>query len=256
MFYPLASTPVRSASTLPRFPRVARSGSCPTFIAQKDLAIVATSCNLWTWKDSKDQRKTFGSCSKLPERPAPERPRLWAQSQPTLWRSAGSAKTSLDASRPRAPNSADGSKLGFRSPSSPTAELSSKTSEAEGAPVRVAVVGAGPVGLWIAVVLARAHAKFFHTSGGFRISRLPHAPLINVTCLKTGWIMLDPQIIMSLELIGSHTPGHHRVLFLPTAQVFEQRSDSGWGTRTFVARSDLFTCGQPRMSHILQSFVF
>lgn len=60
---------------------------------------------------------------------------------------------------------------------------------------RVAVIGAGPVGLWIAVLLARAHARFFHTSSGFRISRLPQAPSINV---------------------------------------FEQRVDSGWGTRRIV----------------------
>ena len=51
-------------------------------------------------------------------------------------------------------------------------------------PTRVAVVGAGPVGLWIAVLLARAHARFFQTSSGFRISRHPQAPVINVICLQ------------------------------------------------------------------------
>ena len=49
---------------------------------------------------------------------------------------------------------------------------------------RVAVVGAGPVGLWIAVLLARAHARFFQTSSGFRISRHPQAPVINVIWLQ------------------------------------------------------------------------
>ena len=46
--------------------------------------------------------------------------------------------------------------------------------------IRVAIVGAGPVGLWVAVLLARAHARLFSTSSGFRITRLPGAPEINV----------------------------------------------------------------------------
>jgi len=57
-------------------------------------------------------------------------------------------------------------------------------------PTRVAVVGAGPVGLWIAVLLARAHARFFQTSSGFRISRHPQAPVINVferRADSSGW---------------------------------------------------------------------
>eukprot|EP00435_Cladocopium_sp_Y103_P048666 s1358_g14.t1 len=67
-------------------------------------------------------------------------------------------------------------------------------------PTRIAVVGAGPVGLWIAVLLARAHARIFQTSTGFRISRHPQAPVINV---------------------------------------FERRSDSsGWGSRWLPSRND------------------
>ena len=57
----------------------------------------------------------------------------------------------------------------------------SPTGAPEAPPTRIAVVGAGPVGLWIAVLLARAHARIFQTSTGFRISRHPQAPVINVT---------------------------------------------------------------------------
>ncbi|OLP98432.1 hypothetical protein AK812_SmicGene19088 [Symbiodinium microadriaticum] len=55
---------------------------------------------------------------------------------------------------------------------------------------RVAIVGAGPVGLWVAVLLARAHARLFFTASGFRIKRLPGAPDINVFERRTdegGW---------------------------------------------------------------------
>ena len=52
---------------------------------------------------------------------------------------------------------------------------------------RVAIVGAGPVGLWVAVLLARAHSRLFFTSSGFRIKRLPGAPHINVSLLHLGW---------------------------------------------------------------------
>jgi len=47
-------------------------------------------------------------------------------------------------------------------------------------PARIAVVGAGPVGLWVAVLLAREHAKMFATTAGFRITRPPSAPIIDV----------------------------------------------------------------------------
>ena len=55
---------------------------------------------------------------------------------------------------------------------------------------RVAIVGAGPVGLWVAVLLARAHARLFFTASGFRIKRLPGAPDINELQLEwhTGCI--------------------------------------------------------------------
>ena len=61
-------------------------------------------------------------------------------------------------------------------------------------PTRVAVVGAGPVGLWIAVLLARAHARFFQTSSGFRISRHPQAPVINV--IWAARTRLVPQFLL------------------------------------------------------------
>eukprot|EP00931_Biecheleriopsis_adriatica_P118814 TRINITY_DN94131_c0_g1_i1.p1 TRINITY_DN94131_c0_g1~~TRINITY_DN94131_c0_g1_i1.p1 ORF type:complete len:710 (+),score=137.03 TRINITY_DN94131_c0_g1_i1:152-2281(+) len=57
-------------------------------------------------------------------------------------------------------------------------------------PARVAIIGAGPVGLWIAVMLAREHAHLFLTAKGFRISRPPQAPIINVFERRTdssGW---------------------------------------------------------------------
>eukprot|EP00927_Polykrikos_kofoidii_P030098 TRINITY_DN25957_c0_g1_i1.p1 TRINITY_DN25957_c0_g1~~TRINITY_DN25957_c0_g1_i1.p1 ORF type:complete len:770 (+),score=104.31 TRINITY_DN25957_c0_g1_i1:90-2399(+) len=47
-------------------------------------------------------------------------------------------------------------------------------------PARVAIVGGGPVGLWVAVMLARQNARLFCTQEGFRISRLPLAPVVNV----------------------------------------------------------------------------
>ena len=65
-------------------------------------------------------------------------------------------------------------------------------------PTRVAVVGAGPVGLWIAVLLARAHARFFQTSSGFRISRHPQAPVINV--IWAARVLWDPQLCYKLPI--------------------------------------------------------
>eukprot|EP00929_Paragymnodinium_shiwhaense_P054301 TRINITY_DN27200_c0_g1_i1.p1 TRINITY_DN27200_c0_g1~~TRINITY_DN27200_c0_g1_i1.p1 ORF type:complete len:641 (+),score=122.38 TRINITY_DN27200_c0_g1_i1:161-2083(+) len=47
-------------------------------------------------------------------------------------------------------------------------------------PVRIAIVGAGPVGLWIAVLLARQHARLFTTQTSVRISKKPLAPEITI----------------------------------------------------------------------------
>ena len=51
---------------------------------------------------------------------------------------------------------------------------------------RVAVVGAGPVGLWTAVLLSRASAKLFKTQQGFRIRRAEQAPSIDVYERREG----------------------------------------------------------------------
>lgn len=69
-------------------------------------------------------------------------------------------------------------------------------------PTRVAVVGAGPVGLWIAVLLARAHARFFQTSSGFRISRHPQAPVINVIWLAR---VLSHSFVINYQYQGLST---------------------------------------------------
>lgn len=48
-------------------------------------------------------------------------------------------------------------------------------------PARVAIVGAGPVGMWIAVMLCREHAQIVDTcSGAPRIHRPPSAPTVDV----------------------------------------------------------------------------
>lgn len=190
---------------LPRFRSVARSGSCPSLSQAEPgspLAIVATQCNLWTWKES-DQRRcsrqtsnstcsqldgvchrskkqtqeahaTFSrSASHLSDLRKPRSSRTRTVGQSTLDEGTWETWTSVSPTKADTPSRA--SSLGR--------DLSPKvTQPMEG--TRVAVIGAGPVGLWIAVLLARAHARFFHTSSGFRISRLPQAPSINVAWLK------------------------------------------------------------------------
>lgn len=49
-------------------------------------------------------------------------------------------------------------------------------------PARVAVVGAGPVGLWVSILMAREHAHLVDTFGGAapRITRPPSAPTIDL----------------------------------------------------------------------------
>lgn len=53
-------------------------------------------------------------------------------------------------------------------------------------PVRVAVIGAGPVGLFVAVLLAREHARLSRTSTEVRISRQALAPYIRVLEQRTA----------------------------------------------------------------------
>lgn len=116
-------------------------------------------------------------------------------------------------------------------------------------PTRVAVVGAGPVGLWIAVLLARAHARFFQTSSGIRISRHPQAPVINVferRADSSGWgsrrvvlamsnasqDTLNSRLLSSNELCAHHC-------FSPTCSInliesvlrqeFEKYTECGFG---------------------------
>ena len=66
------------------------------------------------------------------------------------------------------------------------ARLKQKEAEAEAEliggrpPTRVAIVGAGPTGLWLAVLLARKHASFANSSRGAVISRNANAPTIHV----------------------------------------------------------------------------
>eukprot|EP00746_Dinoflagellata_sp_MGD_P156490 gnl/MRDRNA2_/MRDRNA2_85846_c0_seq1.p1 gnl/MRDRNA2_/MRDRNA2_85846_c0~~gnl/MRDRNA2_/MRDRNA2_85846_c0_seq1.p1 ORF type:complete len:522 (+),score=87.96 gnl/MRDRNA2_/MRDRNA2_85846_c0_seq1:57-1568(+) len=47
-------------------------------------------------------------------------------------------------------------------------------------PARVAIIGAGPVGLWAAVLICRDHARLFTTSTTTRIAKAPLAPVVNV----------------------------------------------------------------------------
>lgn len=115
---------------------------------------------------------------------------------------------------------------------------------------RVAIVGAGPVGLWVAVLLARAHARLFFTASGFRIKRLPGAPDINVFERRTdegGWgsrrivlamsnasqDVLNSRIMSEKELCAHHC-------FSPTCSInliesilreeFEKYAACGFGT--------------------------
>lgn len=115
---------------------------------------------------------------------------------------------------------------------------------------RVAIVGAGPVGLWVAVLLARAHARLFFTASGFRIKRLPGAPDINVFERRTdegGWgsrrivlamsnasqDVLNSRLMSERELCAHHC-------FSPTCSInliesilreeFEKYAASGFGT--------------------------
>ena len=105
--------------------------------------------------------------------PLERRPLLEAgQSSASPWSSPGHASHVSHASEPQ--------ELRPASPSASCGSVS-PTGAPEAPPTRIAVVGAGPVGLWIAVLLARAHARIFQTSTGFRISRHPQAPVINVT---------------------------------------------------------------------------
>ena len=72
--------------------------------------------------------------------------------------------------------------------------------------VRVAIVGAGPVGLWVAVLLARAHARLFSTSSGFRISRLPGAPAIHAAWPVTSCLAFQeaPVVMNDSGVRASH----------------------------------------------------
>lgn len=80
----------------------------------------------------------------------------------------------------------------------------------EQAPARVAVIGAGPVGLWIAVLLARAHARLFLTTSGVKMERPPTAPIINVKEQRiddSGWGSRRVVLAMSnvsQDLLNSH----------------------------------------------------
>ena len=47
-------------------------------------------------------------------------------------------------------------------------------------PARVAIVGAGPTGLWLATLLCRRYANFFVTAGGVTIERNMGAPRVDV----------------------------------------------------------------------------
>ena len=75
-----------------------------------------------------------------------------------------------------------------KAPAKPQAKPQAKAQACPPLPrgARVAVVGAGPVGLWVAVLLARASAKLFPTQQGFRISRQEQAPSIDVYERRDG----------------------------------------------------------------------
>ena len=201
-----------------------RSGSCPVLRktgprgpvgpvgpvgpSHSPSILMATGCNLWVPKSNAGVHRLGVSQTSGFKRDSPTMPSL---SSPTLsgaktdkGSGGGSCLLPLEASpklgsiQPMASTSPSRREMMPTSPSASSAGLSigsvspkfqtgNKTPiplEPVVPPTRVAVVGAGPVGLWIAVLLARAHARFFQTSSGFRISRHPQAPVINVIWLQ------------------------------------------------------------------------
>ena len=51
---------------------------------------------------------------------------------------------------------------------------------------KIAIIGAGPVGLWLAVLIGRETARINATSSGIRIDRLPHSPKIDIYERRKG----------------------------------------------------------------------
>jgi len=47
-------------------------------------------------------------------------------------------------------------------------------------PARVAIIGAGPTGLWLATLICRRYAHFFVTAGGVTVERKAGAPRVDV----------------------------------------------------------------------------
>eukprot|EP00930_Biecheleria_cincta_P068695 TRINITY_DN5642_c0_g1_i1.p1 TRINITY_DN5642_c0_g1~~TRINITY_DN5642_c0_g1_i1.p1 ORF type:complete len:696 (-),score=80.27 TRINITY_DN5642_c0_g1_i1:80-2167(-) len=100
--------------------------------------------------------------------------------------------------------------LGARQQSIPRCIETDLVVPPEQPPARVAVVGAGPVGLWIAVLLARVHARLLLTSSGVKIERPPTAPIIDVREQRTddsGWGSRRVVLAMSnlsQDLLNNH----------------------------------------------------
>mmetsp|Transcript_101208 Transcript_101208/g.179746 ORF Transcript_101208/g.179746 Transcript_101208/m.179746 type:complete len:735 (+) Transcript_101208:99-2303(+) len=75
--------------------------------------------------------------------------------------------------------------------------------------VKVAVIGAGPVGLWVALLLARKHAQLFSTTAGFRISRPPLAPTVTVFERRSEGAWGSRKVVLAMspasqDLLNSH----------------------------------------------------
>lgn len=123
-------------------------------------------------------------------------------------------------------------------------------------PAKVAIIGAGPVGLWIAVLLAREHATIVHTPGSSpRIGQLPGAPRIDVFEARTrdtGYgsrrivlaISTATQDLLNSNLVSSDAPTSRHV-FSPTCSIndieaalldnFERYCAAGFGELRYGA---------------------
>ena len=148
--------------------QVSRSGSCPI------LQVTVTGCNVWARcrPVARSRAREVRSWSQAVLRPKLSSSDLGEKRE----REPAPCPSDLGPSPPGPP--------GPPGPQSPKKVLSGSLPTP--APARIAIIGAGPVGLWVAVLLARAHARFFYTSSGYRITRQPQAPLINVSWHTLG----------------------------------------------------------------------
>lgn len=125
---------------------------------------------------------------------------------------------------------------------------------------RVAIVGAGPVGLWLAVLLARKHASFANGPNGVVISRNTNAPTIDVFEKRppassgdgkahgTRAIVLaiTPQTsdLLNRHLLGTTVDRNGSYTFAPTSRIGEIEKarppavPGPWSTRPHACHVD------------------